>query len=46
MDARHRILDAIAEHVAAGETVEEVAEELAVPVEAVHVALPAPRNAP
>ena len=38
-DARHRILDAIREHVAAGETAEEVAEELDVPLEAVHAAL-------
>lgn len=38
-DARHRILDAIRDYVAAGETPENVAEELCLPVEAVHVAL-------
>jgi uncharacterized protein (DUF433 family) len=41
MDARHRVLDAIGEHVAAGESIEEVAEELDLPVEAVHAALAA-----
>jgi hypothetical protein len=44
MDARHRILDAIREYVAAGETVIEVAEELGLPVEAVHAALVSTSN--
>lgn len=39
MDARHRILDAISEHYAAGETPKEIARELAVPVKAVRAAL-------
>jgi len=41
MDARHRVLDAISEHIAVGETPEEVAEELNLPIEAVNVALAA-----
>ena len=35
MDARHRIMDAVIEQVAAGDTPEEVADELNLPVEAV-----------
>jgi len=34
-DARHRVIDAIVEHTLAGETAEEIARELEVPVEGV-----------
>jgi hypothetical protein len=38
-DQRHRVLDAIVEHSAAGESVEDIAGELNLSVEAVRVAL-------
>ena len=39
MDARHRIIDAITEQVAAGETPQDVADELNLPLEAAQAAL-------
>jgi len=39
MDQRHRVLDAIVEQVAAGEDPGDVAGEMAVPLEAVTVAV-------
>jgi hypothetical protein len=41
-DARHRVMDAIAEQAAAGETAEDIATELALPVEAVLAVLALP----
>jgi hypothetical protein len=41
MDASHRVIDAIAEQLAAGEYPEDVAKELDVPLEGVHAVLAA-----
>ena len=38
-DQRHRVLDAIVEHASVGETPQDIARELDLPVEAVRVAI-------
>lgn len=39
MDARHRVIDAIADHVTAGEGFDQIADELGLPLEALEAVM-------